>query len=149
MKNGFKQYGSLVDVVYVDSSAVEPTPKKEVDSPIDRILKVIFSKDENGWPSSSVEVMLSEKTSEDVRKFIQDNLFSLSPDAHAINDDKVVAQFKDLKSDFIAMASRNRFESIEDYESRLNGIMEDFNKNQTQKDVIQQMRERFMNGNDS
>ena len=34
-----------------------------------------------------------------------------------------------FSSDFIAQDSRNRYESIEDYETRLRGIMDDYEKN--------------------
>ena len=141
--HGFNIYKGLEDLEFVEQSPIEVS-KKEAPSKTDRILDLIFARDKNGWPSSSIAVMLSEKTSDDVRKFIQDNLFSLTPDSHAITDDKVVAEFSNLKSDFIAMASRNRFESIEDYESRLQGIMEEFQKNETKQDVIKMMREHIL-----
>lgn len=140
---GFNIYKGLEDLDFVEQAPIEQS-KKEAPSKTDRIFDLIFARDKNGWPSSSIAAMLSDKTSDDVRKFIQDNLFSLTPDSHAIIDDQVVSKFRDLKSDFIAMSSRNRFESIEDYESRLRGIMDDFDKDETRQEVIRQMRERFM-----
>ena len=144
--NGFKRYGSLVGVTFVDAEYV-PEIKKESESPTDKILKLIFSKDSNGWPSTSVATMLSDKTSDDVRKFIQDNLFSLSPEKFAVSDDKVVSEYRKLDSEFIAMASRNRFESIENYEKRLTDIMSEFEKNETKQKTIAQMRKLFLNEN--
>ena len=141
---GFKRYGSLVGVTYAVAEKV-PEVKKESESPTDKILKLIFAKDSNGWPSTSVATMLSDKTSEDVRKFIQDNLFSISPEKFAVADEKVVSEYRKLDSEFIAMASRNRFESIENYEKRLTDIMSEFEKNQTKQKTIAQMRKLFLN----
>lgn len=141
---GYKRYGSLVGVHFVEAEK-DPVVKKESDTPTDKILNLIFAKDSNGWPSTSVATMLSEKTSDDVRKFIQDNLFSLSPEKFAISDEKVVSEYRKLDSEFIAMASRNRFESIEDYEKRLTDIMSEFEKNETKQKTISQMRKLFLN----
>lgn len=142
--NGFKRYGSLVGVTFAPAEKVSEV-KKESESPTDKILNLIFAKDLNGWPSTSVATMLSEKTSDDVRKFIQDNLFSISPDKFAIADEKVVSEYRKLDSEFIAMASRNRFESIENYEKRLTDIMSEFEKNETKQQTISQMRKLFLN----
>ena len=140
---GFKRYVSLIGVTYADCEPFVPV-KKESLTPADKILDLIFSKDSNGWPSSSIATMLSEKTSDDVRKFIQDNLFSLSPDKFAVADEKAVAEFRKLSSEFIALASRNRFESIENYESRLNDLMTSYKKDEVKQNTISQMRKIFL-----
>ena len=121
---GFKQYGSLVGVHYKEPEKVD-NPKNDVPSPADKVLDLIFAKDVNGWPNSSVEVMLSSKTSDEVRRFITDNLMVARDAAHLVNDPSVINEFQKLESSFIAQCSRNRFESIEDYEQRLNQIIQD------------------------
>lgn len=122
MKNGFKRFNSLDKVEYVD---VEPVLDSvpEVETPADKVMNLIFSKDSRGWPQSSVAVMLSPKTSDDVRKFIESNLIAPRDTAHLINEPSIVNEFNNLSSEFVAQASRNRYESIEDYEKRLSDLI--------------------------
>ena len=121
---GYSQYRSLVDINYnvVETSRSTSQPVRSV---ADKLLDLIFSTDSNGWPQSSLSVMLSDKTSDDVRTFIQNNLLSVGSDDHVINDEKVVSEFRNLSSEFLAKCSRNRFESVEDYENRLQEIIRD------------------------
>lgn len=115
---GFNRYRNLLDSNIVDGDPiVEKT--SEVKSPEEVIIDQIFSCDENGWPRSSWEVFLSKKTSDDIRKYIQDNLMTLQSGQHAISDEKVVAAYRDLDSEFLAELSRNRYESVDQYEQRI------------------------------
>lgn len=121
---GFKQYKGLTNVKRI-MPEFKISPVSDVKSEADKVFDLIFAKDENGWPNCSVEVMLSPKTSDEVRTFIQQNLMQVRDDAHLVNDPAIVAEFNKLESDFIAKCSRNRFESIEHYEERLNSIIKD------------------------
>lgn len=101
----------------------KPCPKKEVSTVADALLDQIFCKDSRGWPQSSLACYLSDKTADDVRTFIEHNILVNSGDGNLVTDDKVVAEYKNLSDEFIAQASRNRFESIEDYESRISKLV--------------------------
>lgn len=120
----FKQYRSLngVELTVHINSKRKPV-EKSVESPTDIMFKKIFATNEDGFPTPSMNVYLSEKTSDDVRKFIEQNIFVDQSQSHFISDDKVVSQFNNLSSSFIAEASRNKGESIEAYEKRLQDII--------------------------
>lgn len=121
---GFKIYQGIEDVVYPEIPEQE-VPKSDAKSEADKIFDLIFSTDKNRVPCSSVATMLSDKTSDDIRQYIQKNLVDGSRQAHLINDPDVVSQFDKMSSEFIAKCSRNRYESIEQYEDRLNKIIGD------------------------
>lgn len=129
--NGFNIYRGLDTVEYLPCESV-PVDEKVSESPNERILNLIFQRDEFGWPCTSVEVMLSEKTSDEVRTFIQNHLMQSGKDIQHITDDpSILHDFDQLSSDFIASCQRNRYESIEDYEKRLDEIIHDDNLKQT------------------
>lgn len=123
---GFKIYEGIENVVYPDIPEME-VPRTDAKSEADKIFDLIFATDSNRVPCSSVATMLSEKTSDDIRQFIQRNLVDGRHKSHLINDPKVVSEFDKMSSEFIAKCSRNRFESIEQYEDRLNQIIKDDN----------------------
>lgn len=118
----FKSNRCLDGVVYADSK-----PKERKDKPVksqtDIMFEKIFALDECGFPQPTLAVYLSEKTSDDVRKFIEQNILVSNDVSHAINDEKIVSQFDKLSSEFIAESSRNKGESIEAYEKRLQDII--------------------------
>lgn len=120
---GFKRFDSLRDYTPLPS---DPSPKVEdpVKSPTDLILDQIFSLDVNGWPRTSLAAMLSDKTSADVRKYIEDNILVATQDKSLIGDADIVQKFKDLDSEFIATMSRDRFETVQQYEARINDYIE-------------------------
>lgn len=118
---GFARYGSMPDFLGIDEPIKET---KDVKSPTDIVLEKIFAVDHHGWPNSSIAMYLSPKTSDDIRKFIEQNILVDTSENHAVTDEKVVSEFRKLSSDFIAESSRNRYESIEDYEKRLQGIIQ-------------------------
>lgn len=123
-KVGYKRYQSFPNP---EPPVLVPTSHSvsEVKSPADVIMDKIFCKDANGWPQPSLAVYLGEKTPADIKQFIEQNILVLDGESHPIQDENVVAEFRKLESGFIAEASRNRFESIEDYEARLHKIISD------------------------
>lgn len=137
--NGFKSFDGLNDLKYIIPELLV-SKENDVESPADRVFNLIFARDRHGWPNSSVEVMLSPKTSEEVRNFIQQNLLIQKNEQHLFNDQKVINEFQNLSSDFIAKTSRNRYESIEDYENRLHSIIEDYQKEETFKSFHEKLR---------
>lgn len=137
--NGFKRFDGLKDVKSIIPELVV-SKENEVESPADRVFNLIFATDKHGWPNSSVEVMLSPKTSEEVRNFIQQNLLIQKDEQHLFTDSSVINQFQKLSGEFIAKISRNRYESVEDYEERLSGIIDDYNKQETFKSFHEKLR---------
>ena len=137
--NGFKRFDGLKDIQYIIPEMVV-TNEKEVETPADRVFNLIFATDKYGWPNNSVEVMLSPKTSEEVRNFIQQNLLIQKHEQHLFNDQSVVNEFQKLSGEFVAQCSRNRYESVEDYEKRLNGLIEDYKKEETFKSFHERLR---------
>lgn len=137
---GFKRFKGLAKIQYSEKP-VKVHPKKDVDSPADRVMNLIFEKDSLGWPNTSVAVMLSDKTSDEVRQFIQNQLMTAHDSAHLINDPQIVNEYQKLESSFIAQCSRNRFESIEQYEERLQSIIKD----KETSDLIHSFHERIKN----
>lgn len=136
---GFARYGSFPKFQSFEDAPIE---KKDVKSPQDVLFDKIFACDSYGWPTTSVSRYLSEKTSDDVRSFIERNLLVDHSETHLINNEKVVAEFNKLQSDFIAESSRNRFESIEDYEKRLQSIIQREDENSYQKKA-KELRDNF------
>ena len=137
---GFKRFKGLVKIQY-SVKPVKAHPKKDVESPVDRVMNLIFEKDNLGWPNTSVAVMLSDKTSDEVRQFIQDHLMNAHDSAHLVNDPQIINEYQKLESSFIAQCSRNRFESIEQYEERLQSIIKD----EETSDLIHSFHERLKN----
>ena len=123
---GFKIYRGIEEVSYPEIEEIQVSVS-DVKSESDKIFDLIFASDSNRVPCGSVATMLSDKTSDDVRQFIQRNLIDGSRQAHLINDEGVVNEFQKMSSDFIAKCSRNRYESIEQYEDRLQQIIKDDN----------------------
>lgn len=146
--NGFSRYNDLVGIEYIipEKKVVE----KEVKSPEDVILDSIFSVDEFGFPRTSLAAMLSDKTSDDVRKYIQDAIMVAKEQKHVIDDEKIVSEFGKLDPEFIANVSRNRFESLSEYEARLSGYIESMNENAEREKRISNYKkfwDKISNGN--
>lgn len=137
--NGFKRFDGLKNIQYIIPELVV-SKEEDVESPADRVFNLIFATDRHKWPNSSVEVMLSPKTSEEVRNFIQQNLLIQKNEQHLFKDQSVINEFQNLSSDFIAQCSRNRYESVEDYEKRLTDIIDDYNKQETFKSFHERLR---------
>lgn len=117
--NGFKRYNGL------DSVTMCPCPDyvpKQVDTrdKYQDILDMIFTIDkESGFPAGALNQFMSEKTSAEVKQFIQDYLLVNSGGNALDVPDSVLEGYKRLPSEFIAECSRNRFESVEQYEARI------------------------------
>ena len=129
--NGFRRFNGLANLTFNVPEPILPS-KKDVPDSSERILDLIFSVDSFGWPCSSYATMLSDKTSDEVRQFIQSTLFNGGANIqHLVDNPSLLNEFDNLSSEFISRCHRNRFESIEDYESRLQEIMHDDNLKQT------------------
>jgi hypothetical protein len=121
-KVGFSWLKGVADIQY-NTPDVSDKVVNEIKSPSDNILDQIFGLDEHGWPNNTLQLYLSEKTADDVRRFIEQNILVNSGQQNFVQDEKIVAEYKNLTNDFIAQCSRNRFESIEQYEERLQKLV--------------------------
>lgn len=118
MVNGFRIYKNL-DLV----GALPPDPieKEEVaPSSVDDMLNLIYALDPiTGLPSGAINQYLSDKTNEQVRQFIEKNLLIEHDNGSHDYPSDIREEILKLDSSFIAETSRNRFESVEDYEARV------------------------------
>lgn len=128
-KVGFSWLKGVADIQYITPD-VKDKVVAEVKSPADNILDQIFGLDEHGWPNNTLQLYLSEKTADDVRRFIEQNILVNNGQQNFITDEKVVSEYKNLTNDFIAQCSRNRFESIEQYEERLQSLVKEDEDNE-------------------
>lgn len=119
--NGFFRYRDLANVKYHEAPA-EILPNVPQDK-YDTLLDMVFARDVNGWPSGAFGQFMSEKTSVEVRQFIQDYLMSGGHEASLDLPSDVLDAFKELPTEFVAQASRNRFESVEQYETRISELI--------------------------
>lgn len=124
MKNGFKRFDAVLNIQTDEGHCFDDGTSTPVPTVDDVIFDSIFSKDERGWPRTSLAAMLSDKTQDDVRKYIQDHIMVAHEQNHLISDDKVIAAFKDLDSEFIAETSPNKFETADQYDKRISAYLE-------------------------
>lgn len=130
--NGFPRFRSLVGTCDVLNPAeTEVISFDEVKSSADKILDAIFCKDSNGFPRSSWAALLGKDTPADIKDYIQNNLMMMKSDGHVVDDDKIVAEYQKLDSEFIAECSRDRFESVQEYEERIKSRIEQLRKEES------------------
>lgn len=120
---GFKRYGSLSGVEFMPAES--DISSGDVKSPVDSLLDFIFSRDPiTGFPVGDLSMYLSDKTSDEVRSFIEAHLMSdLGNDNVLDLDTDIRSEMKKLPSDFLAACSRDRFEDIESYEARISNYI--------------------------
>lgn len=140
-KNGFKRYNAILNCEFEDMP--ELTFDKVAKSPEDLILDSIFCKDENGFPCTSFAKLLSNKTSDDIRRYIQENIMIAKHENSFISDENILQEFKKLDSSFLAEVSRNRFESIEAYEQRIGSYIENARSEAESQKRIARYKEYF------
>lgn len=121
---GFKIYQGIEDIKYM------PLPEREfveVDrvSKGDDILDIIFALDPlTHLPNTSIGAFLSDKTNDQVRQFIKDNILRDLPDTGVSVPDSLRSDLLSLDPEFIAQISRDRFEDVEHYERRVSDYLE-------------------------
>lgn len=123
--NGFKQYNEVLTVNYCPPQFIE-FPESDIVKKEDDILDLIFSVDPlTGYPTGDISMYMSDKTSVEVRDFISQNLM------RPINDDGTVLDlpsnvregFRELPDDLLSDLSRDRYETVEQYEERINNFL--------------------------
>lgn len=115
---GFNQYRNLGKLNFLPVDGIRK--EDAVSTKSDELLDMIYCIDERtGLPSGSLEQYLSDKTDDVVRSFIEKNILVEHQDGKSIIPQNLRDEVLSLDSDFIAMTSRKRYESLDDYENRV------------------------------
>lgn len=145
--NGFRQYINVSSTRYlpVDVPVVESIAPSKVDSMLD----LIYAVDPiTGFPSGAISQYLSDKTNDQVRKFIEDNiLYEIDNGSHdypANLRDEVLK----LDSEFIAKTSRNRYESLEAYEDRVKSYFDDLEHDKEYHKRLSILKKKYSKNNE-
>lgn len=110
---------------YMSSIPVEPLDVAR-DSK-DDLLDLIFSTDNRtGFPNSAIDMFLSEKTDNEVREYIKSNILMELPDNLPQGQLLDFIKSDETDASFLAQVSRNRFESAEQYETRLSALFRQY-----------------------
>lgn len=144
---GYSQYSP--DLVMSDIVDFVPT-EKEVLSKSDDLLDLIFCADPvTGFPSGSISQYLSDKTSDEVRDFIEKKILVDLPSQSDTSDypEQIRSAIRELDPEFQLNCMRKRFESLDEYESRVKGyfdkIQSDKDSQKRLSDFMKSMKKRF------
>lgn len=114
---GHNDLRQLRDVQVIVPDVPEPV-KEVVSSPSDEVFRQIFAiNPRTKLPQDDLAVFMSENTSPEIRDFIARNLMS---DNGAQTDG---AKYDGLNDDVIAEYTRGKDESVQDYKSRMYGVV--------------------------
>lgn len=128
ISHGFSHLRGLDSIEFMPYPKVD-VPVSEVKSSGEDILDQIYSIDPlQNVPCGTIYQYLSDKTSVEVRDFIEKNILVDLPNTGVDVPDNMRQALYDLDSEFIAQTSRNRFETNEDYEARVHGYLQDMQK---------------------
>lgn len=137
--NGFQRYNSLVGVEFMPVQEYEKTDTI-VRTSDDNLLDLIYCVDpQTNLPSGALNAYLSEKTSEQVRAFIEQKIFKELPSDTIPSD--IREEVLKLDSEFIAKTSRNRFEDLESYESRVKSYFDEIENDKKYSERIKKLTE--------
>lgn len=140
---GFKQYGALNHIKFLKHKetkyeSVDTRDKK------DDILDIIFAIDPvTNLPAGSIEQYLSDKTRDEVRLFIEQNLLYDLPDTSMCVPDTLREDLLNLDSEFIAKVSRNRYEDKESYESRVQSYFQELEHSKEKQKIMRELNSRY------
>lgn len=125
---------------------VQPDFSPEVElvrSKDDDVLDLVFQCDPvTGWPMSSYQAYLSDKTSDEVRSFIEKTLLK----EHSFQDypSDIKQDLQSIDSDFMVKCCRNQYETIEEYESRVSSYLDDITHDEEVSKRIKELEKRLM-----
>lgn len=144
---GSKMYRHLEGLSFEDPVVCD-VPEASVLKSGDEILDVIFSPDPvTGLPSGSLSMYLSDKTNDEVRSYIEKNLLFDTSSSAVTSSPEVYSKFRNeiqgLQSDFIARCSRNRFESLQDYERRIMRELDTMRNDDLMRQRVESIRRRM------
>lgn len=108
----------------------------------DDLLDLIFAIDPiTGFPSGSISQYLSDKTSDEVRDFIEKNiLVDLPSQTDSALPEAVNMAFRELEPDFQLNLMRKSFESLGEYEIRIQKYFNDIQKQETDKKIADRVK---------
>lgn len=137
VSRGFSHLRGLDSVEFMPyPKVVVPVP--EVKTAGDDILDQIYSIDPlQNVPCGTIYQYLSDKTSSEVRDFIEKHILVDLPKTGVDVPDSMRQALYDLDPEFIAQTSRNRFETNEDYEARVHGYLQDMQRQLKDESVRQ------------
>lgn len=143
--NGFKRYDSLVGVEFMPVQEIEKSDTI-VRTADDSLLDLIYCKDpQTNLPCGALNAYLSDKTSEQVRAFIEQKIFKELPSETIPSN--IREEILTLDSEFIAKTSRNRFEDFESYEARVKSYFDEIENDkkyqERMKKLTESLKERY------
>lgn len=139
---GFQQYSNLENIQYMD--VLEETPKAKRRGVNDDLLDMVYCIDPvTGFPSGAISQYLSDKTNDQVRSFIERHLLNDSPDNQISVPQNLREQLLNLDSEFIAKTSRNRFESKEQYEDRVQQYFKELEEDKAKWKEVARLRKKY------
>ena len=140
---GFRQYRKLQDIKYVSTPPVK-IDVSDVRKKHDDLLDIIFSVDPlTNMPSGSIEQYLSDKTSDEVRTFIERNLLCDLPDTSSSLPSSLRDDLRNLDGDFIAKVARNPYEDRESYEERVSGYFREIEQDKAYQKRLADLRKKY------
>ena len=140
---GFRQYRNLENIKFVNTSSVK-IDVSDVRKKHDDLLDIIFAVDPiTNMPSGSIEQYLSDKTSDEVRTFIERNLLVDLPDTSVSVPSSLRDDLLKLDGDFIAKVSRNSYEDRESYEQRVSSYFKEIEDSKEYQKRIADLRKKY------
>lgn len=140
---GFRQYRNLESIRFVNTPPVK-IDVSDVRKKHDDLLDIIFAVDPiTNMPSGSIEQYLSDKTSDEVRTFIERNLLIDLPDTSASVPSSLRDDLLKLDGEFIAKVSRNSYEDRESYEQRVSSYFKEIEDSKEYQKRIVALRKKY------
>ena len=140
---GFRQYRNLENIRFVNTPPVK-IDVSDVRKKHDDLLDIIFAVDPiTNMPSGSIEQYLSDKTSDDVRTFIERNLLIDLPDTSSSVPSSLRDDLLKLDGEFIAKVSRNSYEDRESYEQRVSSYFKEIEDSKEYQKRIAALRKKY------
>lgn len=143
---GFGIYRGLDTIKYC-TPPVEKVEQNETRSSDDDILDLIFTIDpRTGYPCGAIDQYLSDKTNQQVREFIAQNILVDLPD-NSFSTPSMQARevTRELGDDFMIQCMKQRDESVEQYEQRVSDFLDHQKKI---RDTERHLRELSSKGKD-
>lgn len=140
--NGFRIYMNLDKVKPL---LADPIVREEVaPSSADEMLNLIYSVDPlTNLPAGALGQYLSDKTNEQVRQFIEKNILVEHDNGLHDYPSDIREQMLKLDSNFIAETSRNRYESVEDYEARVKSYFDKIESDKEYQKRVEMLKKHY------
>lgn len=144
--NGFR--------IYMNLDLVNPLPADLIEredvapSSVDEMMNLIYSLDPvTNLPSGALGQYLSDKTNEQVRQFIEKNILVEHDNGLHDYPSDIREQMLKLDSNFIAETSRNRYESVEDYEARVKSYFDKIESDKEYQKRVEMLKKHYEEAN--